>query len=149
MIRKLVECVSKNGNLLLNVGPDAKGEIPRESLDILEEVGQWISRNGDSIYGCGEAGLTKPEWGRYTRKGNKLYAHLFEESVGPINLVGLAGRVKYARLLSDGAEVFVSRPWNASLYQDDAFFNFARPEHSTYPLPDERDTVVEITLIEE
>lgn len=149
VIRKLVECVSKNGNLLLNVGPDAKGEIPRESLDILEEVGQWISRNGDSIYGCGEAGLTKPEWGRYTRKGNKLYAHLFEESVGPINLVGLAGRVKYARLLSDGAEVFVSRPWNASLYQDDAFFNFARPEHSTYPLPDERDTVVEITLIEE
>ncbi|CAM3214895.1 alpha-L-fucosidase [Paenibacillus lupini] len=149
VIRKLVECVSKNGNLLLNVGPDAKGEIPRESLEILEEVGQWIRRNGDSIYGCGEAGLTKPEWGRYTRKGNKLYAHLFEESVGPINLVGLAGRVKHARLLSDGAEVFVSRPWNASLYQEDAFFNFARPEHSTYPLPDERDTVVEITLIEE
>ncbi|MGO4110437.1 alpha-L-fucosidase [Paenibacillus sp. YAF4_2] len=149
VIRKLVECVSKNGNLLLNVGPDAKGEIPRESLEILEEVGQWIRRNGDSIYGCGEAGLTKPEWGRYTRKGNKLYAHLFEESIGPVNLVGLAGRVKQARLLSDGAEVFLSRPWNASLYQDDAFFNFARPEHSTYPLPDERDTVVEITLIEE
>ncbi|MCM3627779.1 alpha-L-fucosidase [Paenibacillus glycanilyticus] len=149
VIRKLVECVSKNGNLLLNVGPDAKGEIPRESLEILEEVGQWISRNGDSIYGCGEAELPKPEWGRYTRKGNKLYAHLFEESIGPVSLVGLAGRIKQARLLSDGSEVFVTRPWNAQLYQKDAYFNFARPEHSTYPLPDGRDTVVELTLIEE
>ncbi|ACT04757.1 alpha-L-fucosidase [Paenibacillus sp. JDR-2] len=149
VIRKLVECVSKNGNLLLNVGPNAKGEIPRESLDILEEVGEWLGKNGDSIYGCVEAGLPKPEWGRYTRKGNKLYAHLLEESIGPIGLVGLAGRVKQARLLSDGSEVFVTRPWNVHLFEKDAFFNFARPETATYPLPDERNTVVELTLIDE
>ncbi|MBB6634120.1 alpha-L-fucosidase [Cohnella thailandensis] len=149
VIRKLVECVSKNGNLLLNVGPDARGEIPRESLNVLEEVGEWMRRNGDSIYGCGAADLPKPEWGRYTRKGDKLYAHVLEESVGPINLAGLAGRIGQARLLADGSEAYVSRPWNATLYPDDAFFNFARPEHYTYPLPDERDTVVEFTLIEE
>ncbi|WP_336775057.1 alpha-L-fucosidase [Paenibacillus sp. MMO-58] len=149
VIRKLVECVSKNGNLLLNVGPNAKGEIPRESLDILEEVGEWLGKNGDSIYGCVEADLPKPEWGRYTRKGNKLYAHLLEESIGPIGLVGLAGRVKQARLLSDGSEVFVTRPWNVHLFEKDAFFNFARPETATYPLPDERNTVVELTLIDE
>ncbi|WP_127494840.1 alpha-L-fucosidase [Paenibacillus glycanilyticus] len=149
VIRKLVECVSKNGNLLLNVGPNAKGEIPRESLDILEEVGEWLGKNGDSIYGCVEAGLPKPEWGRYTRKGDKLYAHLLEESIGPIGLVGLAGRVKQARLLSDGSEVFVTRPWNVHLFEKDAFFNFARPETATYPLPDERNTVVELTLIDE
>ncbi|NIK71363.1 alpha-L-fucosidase [Paenibacillus sp. BK720] len=148
VIRKLVECVSKNGNLLLNVGPNAKGEIPRESLNILEEVGEWLGKNGDSIYGCVEAGLPKPEWGRYTRKGNKLYAHLLEESIGPIGLVGLAGRVKQARLLSDGSEVFVTRPWNVHLFEKDAFFNFARPETATYPLPDERNTVVELTLID-
>ncbi|QJD86636.1 alpha-L-fucosidase [Cohnella herbarum] len=148
VIRKLVECVSKNGNLLLNVGPDASGEIPEQSLAILEEVGKWIRRNGESIYGCGQADLPKPEWGRYTQKGNKLYAHLFEESVGPVNLAGLAGRVKHARLLSDGSEIFVSRPWNAVMYPNDAFFNFSKPEHFTYPLPDERDTVVEITLKE-
>ncbi|MFC4305066.1 alpha-L-fucosidase [Cohnella boryungensis] len=146
VIRKLVECVSKNGNLLLNVGPDAQGEIPPESLRILEEVGHWMRQNGDSIYGCGQAELPKPEWGRYTRNGNKLYAHLFEESIGPVNLAGLAGKIKHARLLADGSEVFVSRPWNAAMYPDDAYFNFARPEHFTYPLPDERDTVVEIVL---
>jgi alpha-L-fucosidase len=146
IIRKLVECVSKNGNLLLNVGPDAKGEIPLESVRILEEVGEWVLRNGDSIYGCGQSELPKPEWGRYTRKGNKLYAHIFEESIGPVNLAGLAGRVKQARLLSDGSELFVSRPWNTEMYPNDAFFNFARPEVLTYPLPDERDTVVELIL---
>ncbi|QHT58568.1 alpha-L-fucosidase [Paenibacillus lycopersici] len=146
VIRKLVECVSKNGNLLLNVGPDAAGEIPQRSLTVLAEVGEWLRRNGDSIYGCGEADLPKPDWGRYTRKGNKLYAHVLEESVGPVNLAGLGDRVQRARLLADGSELFVTRPWNAKLYPDDAFFNFAQPEHFTYPLPDERDTVVELTL---
>lgn len=146
VIRKLTECVSKNGNLLLNVGPDAKGEIPLQSLVVLEEVGEWLRKNGDSIYGCGEAGFSKPEWGRYTRKGNKLYAHLLEESVGPVNLAGLGDRVKSARLLADGSELFVTRPWNATLYPNDAFFNFAQPEHFTYPLPDERNTVIEIIL---
>lgn len=146
IIRKLVECVSKNGNLLLNVGPDAQGEIPRPSLEILEEVGSWMRRNGESIYGCGQADLPKPDWGRYTRKGRKLYAHIFEESIGPINLSGLAGQVKQARTLADGAEVFVSLPWNATLYPKDAFINFAKPESYSYPLPDSIDTVVELIL---
>lgn len=146
VIRKLVECVSKNGNLLLNVGPDAKGDIPVQSLRILEEVGQWIRLNGESIYGCGQSNLPKPDWGRYTQNGDKLYAHLLEESIGPVNLAGLADRVKQARLLSDGSELFVSRPWNTALFTKDAFFNFARPEVYSYPLPDDRDTVVELTL---
>jgi alpha-L-fucosidase len=146
VIRKLVECVSKNGNLLLNVGPDAKGDIPVQTLRILEEVGQWMRLNGESIYGCVQANLPKPDWGRYTRNGDKLYAHLLEESVGPINLAGLAGRIKQARLLSDGSELFISRPWSAAMYTKDAFFNFARPEVFSYPLPDDRDTVVELTL---
>ncbi|MHA0857121.1 alpha-L-fucosidase [Paenibacillus sp. CMAA1364] len=146
VIRKLVECVSKNGNLLLNVGPNAQGEIPEPSLRILEEVGKWMQRNGESIYGCGQASFSKPDWGRFTRKGNKLYAHIFEESIGAINLPGLAGKVKQARMLSDGAEVYVSIPWNVTMFANDAFFNFAKPEHFSYPLPDENDTVVEFIL---
>jgi len=149
VIRKLVECVSKNGNLLLNVGPDAKGEIPEPSLRILEDVGRWMKRNGASVYGCGQANLPKPDWGRYTRNGSKLYAHVLEESIGPVNLAGLAGKIKSARLLADGSELFVSRPWSAALYSGDAFVNFAQPEHYTYPLPDETDTVFEIELTEE
>ncbi|MDQ6422941.1 alpha-L-fucosidase [Paenibacillus sp. LHD-117] len=147
IIRKLVECVSKNGNLLLNVGPDAKGVIPKESLDILAEVGEWIALNGESIYGCQASALAKPDWGRYTSRDGKLYAHVFEESIGPVALVGLAGKVKRARLLADGSELIVNTPWSAREFKEDAFVSFARPEHFTHPLPDKRDTVIELELI--
>lgn len=141
LIRALVECVSKGGNLLLNVGPNAKGEIPEESLNILSEIGKWMKKNGESIYGCGRAELPKPEWGRYTKKGNKLYAHIFDRGIGPINLRGLKGKIKRARLLSDGSEVDISEPWNATDYKDDAFLNLTGSG-----LPDDIDTVVELEL---
>ena len=149
LIRKLVECVSKNGNLLLNVGPNAKGEIPEESLNILAEIGKWMEKNGESIYGCEASDFPKPEWGRFTQNKltGRLYAHIFEESIGPINLQRLANKVKSVRLLSDGSEILISRPWNVTEYPEDLFFNFSTPEASTYPLPDEIDTVVDLVLI--
>lgn len=147
VIRMLVECVSKNGNLLLNVGPDAKGRIPEASVKILEEVGRWMDDNAKSIYGCGMADFAKPEWGRYTQRGNKLYAHVFEPQAGGICLSGLAGKVEKMRLLSDGSEIRLSEYWNLAEYRQHAFFFFNRT-FDNYPLPDPRDTVVEITLKE-
>lgn len=141
VIRGLVECVSKGGNLLLNVGPDAKGLIPPESVAILREVGRWMDDNARSIYGCGAAQLAKPEWGRYTRNGNKLYAHLFDRGIGPTSFLGLKGKIRKARLLADGAEVKVETPWMAYEYPDDAFITLAGAE-----LPDQIDTVIELEL---
>jgi len=141
VVRALVECVSKGGNLLLNVGPTAKGEIPEECVDILNQVGKWMHRNGESIYGCGHAALERPEWGRWTRKGNRLYAHILERGIGPINLRGLEGKIAYARLLADDSEIRLERPWNAAEYPEDAFLSFPTAE-----LPDEWDTVVELVL---
>jgi alpha-L-fucosidase len=86
IVHKLVECVSKGGNLLLNVGPDARGYIPDESSRILAEVGEWMRYNGESVYGCGRADLPKPEWGRYTGRGNRIYAHVTEPPIGPLHL---------------------------------------------------------------
>lgn len=140
-IRGLVECVSKNGNYLLNVGPDAKGNIPEESIAILQGVGKWMRKNGASIYGCGKSTLDKPEWGRYTQNGKLLYAHIYERGIGPINFRGLAGKIKRARLLADGSELKVSLPWNAGAYKDDAFITLG-----STTLPDENDTVVELEL---
>jgi len=145
VIRTLVECVSKNGNLLLNVGPDAKGEITRESLDVLAEVGEWLRLNGDSIYGCGVAELAKPEWGRYTQRGNRLYAHVFDRGVGPTYFAGLKGRIKRARLLQDGTELKVELPWMAEQYSDIAGGAFVTLKGAR--LPDERDTVIELELL--
>ncbi len=142
VVRALVECVSKNGNMLLNVGPDARGEIPAECVRILSGVGDWIRRNGASIYGCGRAELPKPEWGRYTRNGRYLYAHIYERGIGPVNLRGLNGRVKKARLLADGSEIKLDRSWMTTEYPEDAFIDFPSSH-----LPDEWDTVVELELL--
>lgn len=147
IIRKLVECVSKNGNLLLNVGPDSKGNIPKESLIILSEIGQWMNQNNKSIYNCGKADLKKPEWGYYTQNGNKLYAHIFEGSIGPLAIQGLNGKVKKARLVYDGSELKLITPWNTMDYKDCVFVNFGTPEHLTYPIPNSTDTVIEFELI--
>jgi alpha-L-fucosidase len=141
VVRALVECVSKNGNMLLNVGPDARGEIPAVCVEILGEVGEWMRRNGASLRGCGQSEYPKPDWGRYTQRGKSLYAHIYERGIGPINLRGLGGKIKQARWLADGSEIKLERPWMTTEYPDDAFIDFPSAR-----LPDGLDTVVELEL---
>lgn len=146
VIRMLVECVSKGGNLILNVGPDAKGEIPVESVQILTEVGRWMRQNSRSIYGCGYADLPKPEWGRFTRNENRLYAHVMEEQAGAVCLPFMAGKVEKMRLVKDNSEILETFFWNLEEYSEHAFFFFDPKSSDCYPLPDEIDTVVEVFL---
>jgi alpha-L-fucosidase len=146
IIRSLVDCVSKNGNLLLNVGPDGKGNIPKQSIEILTEVGDWMQKNGESIYGCGQSDLTKPDWGYFTQKGNNLFAHWCYPKIGPINVKGISKRVKMTTLLSTGTELAVSRKWWGYTGVDDWFINLAYPIQHTYLLPDKADAVVKIEL---
>lgn len=146
-IRGLVECVSKGGNLLLNVGPDAKGNLTPETEQILKEIGVWMKKNSDSIYGCGVSELPKPEWGRYTKKGNKLYAHIFDRGMGPIALFGLKDKIRYARMLADGSEAPITVPWNAVHSHVSEIPVFYKPEENM--LADDIDTVLELELIEE
>ncbi len=145
IIRKLAECCSKNGNLLLNIGPNAKGEIPAEQLKILEAIGDWMTRNGESIYGCKAADLPKPEWGRFTAKGDKLYAHIFDKPLGAIPLPGLKGKVEAARRLCDGSEMTIETPWGLSIFPDYEFINYGHAE-STYRIGDPIDEVIELRL---
>ncbi len=152
IIRALVNCVSKDGNLLLNVSPDARGSIPSRSMETLEIIGNWLRLNGESIYGAGSAGLPKPEWGRFTRKDDKLYAHVLDEVIGNISLEGLRGKVSNARLLANNAAVLLADFWNPEVQSfdnpNDIFFNFANPTAWTYPLPDMLDTVVRFDYAE-
>lgn len=53
IIRDLVDIVSKNGRLLLNIGPKSDGTIPDEDKKILLEIGKWLKVNGEAIYGAG------------------------------------------------------------------------------------------------
>lgn len=143
LIKKLVECVSKGGNLLLNVGPDAQGRFPDQSVEILREIGQWMARNGQSIYGCGPSGLEKPEYGRITRRGDTLYFHLFENTIGPVPLFGVEkARIVSIRRLADGSEVPLSASWVHSDYPDLAFADLGEDP----VLPDPVDTVLAVQI---
>ena len=148
VIHTLVNCVSKGGNLLLNVGPDARGNIPRQSIAILEEVGEWMQVNKESIYGCGiAAGFEKPEWGFMTQNGNKLYLHWTYPKIGHINMKGLGDKVKIVRLLRDGSEIEIEKSWWGDGGGNDNFYiNVNKPTYQSFPLPDGNDTVFEVEL---
>ncbi len=145
LIKKLVECVSKGGNMILNLGPDGRGAIPKESVRVLNEIGQWMEIYGKSIYSCGKSSFPKPEYGRITQNGNLLYYHLFENTLGPLPLMGIElERIKKIRLLSDGTEIRVSNSWVHSDYPDIVFADLGPNPVLYNPI----DTVIEIELNE-
>ncbi len=118
---KLADIVSKGGNYLLNVGPDADGVIPQPSQDILRKVGAWLKVNGEAIYGAGctpfggELGSYDPvkkdskgravfnaksDW-RCTTQPGKLYVHLFTWPGPTLELPAVNGQVVKAYALAD------------------------------------------------
>jgi alpha-L-fucosidase len=105
LIKMLVDSVSKGGNLLLNVGPNARGELDPRALATLRGLGAWMCLHSRSIYGCTASDFTPPPDCRYTQRGNRLYLHLFSWPFRHVHLDGLAGRVEYAQLLNDASEV--------------------------------------------
>ncbi len=144
LIKKLVECVSKGGNMLLNVGPDANGNIPPQSMKILDEIGQWMNKNSASRYKCGPSGLPKPDYGRITADmgGNIKYVHVFENTIGPLPLPGFKkDEIKSIRELATGREVPLSTSWVHSDYPDMCFANLG----PNPILPDSTDYVLKIT----
>lgn len=150
LIRKLVECVSKGGNMILNVGPTAKGNFPKESIEILHGIGEWMKKNSESIYRGGFVNLPKPEWGYYTKDGKNLYAHVFEQPIGPIALTGISReQIQRMSFVHDGSEVRISNSWTTLAFPNICFAEYGEIGAYTYPLPDAIDSVIKIELKEE
>ncbi len=109
LVQMLCDTVSKGGNLLLNVGPTACGEIDYRALERLEGMGEWMKRHSRSIYGCTQAPeeFKAPQDCRltYNPKTNRMYVHVFAWPFVYLHLDGFGGRVEYAQLLNDGSEV--------------------------------------------
>ena len=108
LIQMLCDIVSKNGNLLLNVGPDGHGRIPDVQASRLREIGAWLRDNGDAIYGTRPwhtAAATTREGHnvRFTSKGDAVYAIVFDPPDATLTLPLVpAGDVTLVR---DGAPV--------------------------------------------
>ncbi|MEP7106496.1 MAG: alpha-L-fucosidase [Ferruginibacter sp.] len=104
LIKNLAEIVSKGGNFLLNVGPTAEGEIPRPSIDRLKEVGLWLKKNKESIYGTTASPFAYLSWGRCTRKDQKLYLHIFDYPASGKLHIPMTNKIQKAYLLASPAK---------------------------------------------
>jgi len=112
LVKMLIDTVSKGGNLLLNVGPTARGEFDERAVERLKGIGEWMKRHNRSIYGCTQAPeeFKCPRDCRFTYNPatNRLYLHVFSWPFKHIHLDGMAGKVEYAQLLNDASEIKMS-----------------------------------------
>ncbi len=100
LLELLVNCASKGVNYLLNVGPTAEGVIPQPSVDLLKQVGAWLERNGEAVYGSSASPFfTDPSWGRVTCKGETIYLMIKKWPESELKVYGLRNKVRSARIL--------------------------------------------------
>lgn len=113
LVRMVVDTVSKNGNILLNVGPTARGAFDPHASRALAGLAQWMRLHARSVHGCGAADAAvvgaPPTDVRYTQRGSRLYVHVFAWPFEFLHLPGLADKVEYAQLLNDASEVKMIR----------------------------------------
>jgi len=120
IVDDLTICCQQGGNYLLNIGPEPDGTVPPETVRILDTVGAWLSRNGESIYATeGGASASFGNYTNFTRRGKTLYIHVyFWPSETPaaqwlpffqpptvLAIGGVRAKVLSARILKTGAPV--------------------------------------------
>ena len=111
LIQMLVNTVACGGNLLMNVGPTARGYLDYRAEGALKVYADWMKYNCRAIYGCTQAEpellAHVPRDCRFTQSedGKRLYIHLFAYPFNALELHGLAGKIEYAQFLHDGSEV--------------------------------------------
>lgn len=127
LIHLLIDIVSKNGNLLLNVGPKADGSIPEIQLARLRALGDWLRVNGEAIFGTrpwkrAEGATADGLPVRFTRKGEVLYAILLGKprqaevtirslAAPAASRIGLLGGKQPLKFRQQGEDLTVVLPW--------------------------------------
>ncbi len=106
ILKLLLKIVGRGGNYLLNIGPDGRGRVPEESIQILDEVGRYVRENADGIYGTRKMDLYPYdlEWAQLTAKDYKLFVHVLKPRMR-IELLNMANGVKRAYLVKNGQEL--------------------------------------------
>ncbi len=108
VVQLLADIVSKGGNLLLNIGPDAKGRVPEPAQQALRGVGAWLGTHGEAIYGTTASPFAKLSWGRATQKGDTLYLLVFDWPADGQLRVPMRATIDSASLLGSKATVAVA-----------------------------------------
>ena len=102
LIRSLVEVASRGGNFLLNVGPQPDGAIQPEFKQRLRAIGDWLAINGESIYGTTYGPVQNMKSFRTTAKRGRLFLHIFDWPLSPLEISGLDTKVMSAHLVAGG-----------------------------------------------
>ena len=102
VIAILARTAGGDGNLLLNVGPMPDGRIEPRQVEVLQQVGAWMKRNGRSIYGTRGGPFKPADYGSSTRRGDTVYVHILKWPDGPLRLPSLPAKIRNARLLAGG-----------------------------------------------
>ncbi|MBE6589511.1 MAG: alpha-L-fucosidase [Ruminococcaceae bacterium] len=109
LIEMLIKTVACGGNLLMNVGPCARGYIDERATNALDVYAKWMRYNSRSIYGCT---MAEPEFkapaGTYltqSEDGSRLYIHLFTYPFKTLVMQNLGDKIEYAQFLHDASEI--------------------------------------------
>ena len=113
----LITSTSNGGNLILNVGPTARGEFDYRANNALDSLSQWMHANSKAIYYCTFAPATfqvpANDKLTYNAAAKRLYVHLFEyPTAGTLLLPGYKGKIKYAQFLHDNSEIKMKEEGN-------------------------------------
>ncbi len=109
-LQSLVRSAGGDGNLLFNVGPKPDGQIEPLQVERLKEMGQWLGKFGNTIYGTRGGPFKPTDWGVSTRKGNFIYLHILKWTGNnpKITLPDLGQEIKNCRL-ADGGKVKLTK----------------------------------------
>jgi alpha-L-fucosidase len=95
----LIQCIGRDGNMLLGVGPRPDGTIDPDSIARLHEIGDWLKTHGEAVYGTRAGPYLPGDWGVSTRKGNKVFVFMTHWSGGTLKLPALSANVTSARIV--------------------------------------------------
>ncbi|HQK37810.1 MAG TPA: alpha-L-fucosidase [Bacteroidales bacterium] len=105
LIRYIVKAAGYNSNFLLNVGPMPNGRIQPEFVSVLKEVGAWMKKNGEAIYGTRGGPFPPRDRAVSTQKGNTIYLHIFDYQDPLIALPPIAPKIVSVKAFGSGKEI--------------------------------------------
>ncbi len=114
LLHYLINSAGRNANFLLNIGPKPDGTVQDDFVTRLKEMGAWLSKNGESIYGTRGGPIRPRPWGVTTQKGSTVYAHILDWPDPVLPIPRQPKAIKSAKLLGSGEKVTVTN-WGDQL----------------------------------
>jgi alpha-L-fucosidase len=101
-IQLLAKVASRDGNLLMNVGPDRNGKIDELQTERLHEIGAWLGKYGESIYATRGGPFLPGDWGASTHRGKTIYVHVLKWPDEKLVLPKIPAKIIRATALTGG-----------------------------------------------